>query len=147
MAQLAGLQGGMEGGGVQVDGEFKEGTLHLNVDSHDFHEVITGGTVYVPPDLAAQQEAYYARKAEAAGNPKEAGVKQQLDPAAVKPVAVVKPVVPRVTQCAYTSRSRDARAQDEEETGQKPQCSCGTCSSCSSCSSCHHHRGRGCCCW
>jgi len=109
IAQLAGLQGGMEGGGVQVDGEYKEGTLHLNVDSHDFHEVITGGTVYVPPDLAAQQEAFYVRKAEGAGSPKEAGVKPV---AAGEPVAAVAPVpaaaaVPAAAEVATVEEGDD----------------------------------------
>jgi hypothetical protein len=48
---------------VEIDPEYKPGTTHLTVDPHDFHEVVMGHTVYVPPDLAAQQEAYYARKA------------------------------------------------------------------------------------
>lgn len=119
-AHLAALQGTEH---AQGEPEYKPGTLHLNVDQHDFHEVcwvvlclclcggmvsrrwqaliglellgpcvrltnsrtttttthlqvITGHTVYVPPDLAAQQEDFYARKAD-----------KQRDAAAAPPAA------------------------------------------------------------
>lgn len=66
LAHLASL----EGQHAHVDEEYKEGTLHLALDSQDFHAVIMGQTIYVPPDLAAEQEEYYLRLREAERSPR-----------------------------------------------------------------------------